>query len=55
MPAKKKAPVKRKASSKLRAMGTSIMAEAKRIRKASPRKKWTTCVSEAAKKLKRKK
>ena len=53
--AKKKVTLKRKATSKLRAMGSSIMAEAKRIRKASPRKKWTTCVGEAAKKLKKSK
>jgi hypothetical protein len=55
MPVKKKVAPKRKATAKLRAMGSSIMTEAKKIRKASPRKKWTTCVSEAAKKLKRKK
>ncbi|MEI7727112.1 MAG: hypothetical protein WCK09_18525 [Bacteroidota bacterium] len=55
MPVKKKVAPKRKATAKLRAMGSSIMTEAKKIRKASPRKKWTTCVSGAAKKLKRKK
>jgi hypothetical protein len=55
MPVKKKVAPKRKATAKLRAMGSSIMTEAKKIRKASPRKKRTTCVSEAAKKLKRKK
>jgi len=45
MPAKTKA--------QMAAMGSKIMTEAKRIRKAHPGKKWTTCVSEAAKKLKR--
>ncbi len=29
-----------------------INAEAKKIRKANPRKKWQTCIKEAAKKLK---
>ena len=28
-----------------------INAEAKRIRKASPKKKWQTCIKEAAKKI----
>jgi hypothetical protein len=32
--------------------GKSIMKIAKRIRKSSPRKKWTTCVKEAGKKYK---
>jgi len=36
---------------KLAAMGKSIMAEAKRIRKANPRKKWNICVKEAGKKF----
>ncbi len=39
---------------KLSSMGKSIMAEAKRIRKANPRKKWTTCVKEAGKKFRSK-
>jgi len=38
----------------LSAYGTKIMTEAKKIRKSSPSKKWTTCVKEAAKALKRK-
>lgn len=37
----------------LSAMGTSIMSEAKRIRKANPNKKWKTCVKEAAKKVRK--
>jgi len=53
--AKKKTSTKRSSTAKLRAMGSSIMSEAKRIRKASPTKKWTTCVSEAGKKFKRSK
>lgn len=32
--------------------GSTIMAIAKKIRKANPRKKWTTCVKEAGKKYK---
>lgn len=36
----------------LAAQGKKIMAKAKEIRKENPRKKWTTCVKEAAKKLK---
>jgi hypothetical protein len=39
----------KKTKAQMKAMGTSIMAEAKRIRKASPSKKWQTCVSEAGK------
>jgi len=39
----------------LSAMGKKITSEAKRIRKASPNKKWTTCMKEAGKKFKRKK
>ena len=39
----------------LSAMGKKITTEAKRIRKASPKKKWTTCMKEAGKKLKKKK
>ena len=38
----------------LAAYGKKIMAEAKKIRKANPRKKWTTCVKEGAKIAKRK-
>lgn len=34
-------------------MGSKIMSEAKKIRKASPLKKWTNCVKEAGKKLKK--
>ncbi len=36
----------------LSAMGRKITGEAKRIHKASPNKKWTTCIKEAGKKLK---
>jgi len=32
---------------KLSAQGKSIMSIAKKIRRANPRKKWTTCVKEA--------
>lgn len=39
--------------SKLASQGSEIMRIAKRIRKANPRKKWTTCVSEAGKEYKR--
>lgn len=39
---------------KLASQGSEIMRIAKRIRKANPRKKWTTCVSEAGKEYKRK-
>lgn len=35
-------------------MGKSIMLKAKQIREANPNKKWTTCVKEAAKILKKK-
>jgi hypothetical protein len=44
---------KKTGNKKVGAMGKKIMAEAKRIRKASPNKKWTTCVKEGAKKLKK--
>jgi len=37
----------------LRAQGKRLMNEAKRIRKASPAKKWTTCVKEAGKKFRK--
>jgi hypothetical protein len=40
---------------KLSTMGKSIMAHAKRIRKANPKKAWTTCVKEAGKAFKRSK
>ena len=40
--------------SKLSSQGSEIMRIAKRIRKANPRKKWTTCVKEAGKEYKRK-
>lgn len=33
-------------------MGSKIMSEAKKIRKANQRKKWQTCVKEAGKKVK---
>ena len=39
----------------LSAMGKKITTEAKRIRKANPGKKWTTCIKEAGKNFKRKK
>jgi hypothetical protein len=38
----------------LGAMGKAITSEAKKIRKASPNKKWTTCMKEAGKAYKRK-
>ncbi|MDD4699183.1 MAG: hypothetical protein PHV07_02860 [Oscillospiraceae bacterium] len=34
-------------------MGKKITSEAKKIRKASPKKKWTTCMKEAGKKYKK--
>lgn len=36
-------------------MGKKITGEAKKIRKASPGKKWTTCMKEAGKKYKKSK
>lgn len=42
---------KKSKNTKIGSFGKRIMAKAKLIRKANPRKKWTTCVSEAAKKL----
>ena len=36
----------------LSAMGKKITNEAKKIRKDNPRKKWTTCIKEAGKKMK---
>ena len=44
---------KKRSTRKQSAMGKKIMAEAKRIRKKSPNKKWTDCVKEAGKKLKK--
>lgn len=44
----------RMTKSKLSSQGSEIMRIAKRIRKANPRKKWTTCVKEAGKEFKRK-
>ncbi len=37
----------------LSAMGSRIMAKAKKIQKDNPRKKWQTCVKEAGKACKR--
>lgn len=37
----------------LGAQGKKIMNKAKLIRKASPKKKWTTCVKEAGKSFKK--
>lgn len=34
-------------------MGKKIMTEAKKIRKANPRLKWTSCVKQTGKKLKK--
>lgn len=42
-----------KRTSKGASMLVKITTEAKRIRKASPAKKWTSCIKEAAKKLKK--
>ena len=36
----------------LASRGKKIMAEAKKIQKKHPRKKWTSCVAEAGKKFK---
>ena len=44
---------KRMTSSRLSSQGSEIMRIAKRIRKANPRKKWTTCVKEAGKEFKK--
>lgn len=38
---------------KLAAQGSKIMAAAKKIRRAHPNKKWTTCVKEAGKAFKK--
>jgi len=35
------------------AMGSKIMAEAKKIRKANPKLKWTDCVKKAGKSFKK--
>ena len=54
MPAKKRKTHKRKhALSGIASMGSKIMTKAKTIRRAHPSKKWTSCVSEAAKSLKK--
>jgi len=52
---KKKAPKKMSKANKtkLATQGKKIMAEAKRIYKANPNKKWQDCVKQAAKKLKK--
>jgi hypothetical protein len=42
--------MKKKAKASLKARGKKIMAAAKKIRKAHPGMKWTSCVSKAAKK-----
>jgi len=54
MATKRKSTKKKMTKSKLGSQGSEIMSIAKRIRKASPRKKWTTCVKEAGKEFKRK-
>lgn len=41
------------AKTKIASIGKKIMTEAKKIRKASPRKKWTSCVAEAGRKFKK--
>jgi hypothetical protein len=50
---KKKTTKKGMSKSKLSSQGSEIMSIAKRIRKANPRKKWTTCVKEAGKEFKK--
>ncbi len=42
----------KKGSKKIASFGKRIMTEAKKIRKAHPGMKWTSCVSKAAKGLK---
>lgn len=37
----------------LGAMGKKIMTEAKKVRKANPKMKWTDCVKKGAKKIKK--
>ena len=49
---KRKTTSKRGKNSKGVAKLRKITAEAKRIHKANPRKKWTTCMKDAAKKVK---
>ena len=49
---KKRKTTRRKASTKGTAKLKKIVAEAKRIYKKHPSKKWTNCVKEAAKKVK---
>ena len=50
---KRKPPKGGMSPAQIKSKGSAIMAEAKRIRKASPSKDWRTCVGEAAKKLKK--
>jgi len=52
MATKKTTTTKRKGSAAGADRLKKIITEAKRIRKESPNKKWTTCVKEAGKKLK---
>jgi len=47
----KKRKISATARSKASARMKRLTSEAKRIRKASPRKKWQTCIKEAAKKM----
>ena len=54
MATRKRKTKKKMTRSKLSSQGSEIMRIAKRIRKANPRKKWTTCVKEAGKEYKRK-
>jgi hypothetical protein len=42
----------KKTKKQMASMGKKITSEAKKIQKASPRKKWTNCMKEAGKKLK---
>jgi hypothetical protein len=44
---------KKMTKTRLAAQGKEIIRIAKRIRKQNPRKKWTTCMSEAGKEYKR--
>jgi len=48
----KKAPKGGMSKAQLGKKGSAIMSEAQKIRKASPGKKWRTCVAEAGKKMK---
>lgn len=48
----KKSTAKKMTKKEFGTMGKTIMTEAKRIRKASPGKKWTNCVKEAGRKYK---